>query len=131
MEEHKYGKLINRLKAIFIDGLVIIGLSLLVSAIFAQFDHVNNAIRAIAFILIFLLYDPIMTSTNGATIGHMIIGLKVRRENDEEKKISFPLALIRFIVKAFLGFISLLTISDKNKGKAIHDSIVGSIVLQN
>ncbi len=131
MDENKYGKLLNRLKAILIDGLVLIGLSLIASTVLAQFETVSNFVRAIAFILIFLFYDPLLTSLNGATIGHMIFGLKVRREDDELRKISFPLAIIRFIVKAFLGFISLLTISDKNKGKAIHDSMVGSIVLQN
>jgi uncharacterized RDD family membrane protein YckC len=130
MDENKYGKLTNRLKAILIDGLVLMGLCIAVSAIFSQFENVNNTIRAIAFVLIFLLYDPLMTTFIGATIGHLIIGLRVRREKDESRKIIFPLALVRFLTKASLGWISLITVSGNKKGKAIHDSIVGSVVLQ-
>jgi uncharacterized RDD family membrane protein YckC len=130
MDENKYGKLLNRFKAILIDGLILMGLGILVSTIFSQFKEVNNSIRAITFVLVFFLYDPMMTSFIGATIGHMIIGLKVRREKDETRKIIFPLAFIRFIIKASLGWLSLITVSSSKKGKAIHDSIVGSVVLE-
>ncbi|HLO57272.1 MAG TPA: RDD family protein [Bacteroidales bacterium] len=129
MTDNKYGKLINRVKAILVDTLVIIGLALAVSGILNLFENVSNPVRALCFTLI-VLYDPILTTLNGATVGHMLIGLKVRKESDENQKISFPFALIRFVLKAFLGFISLMTISEKNKGKAIHDSAAGSIVLQ-
>jgi uncharacterized RDD family membrane protein YckC len=130
MDENKYGKLLTRFKAILIDGLILMGLGILVSTIFSQFKEVNNSIRAITFVLVFFLYDPMMTSFIGATIGHMIIGLKVRREKDETRKIIFPLAFIRFIIKASLGWLSLITVSSSKKGKAIHDSIVGSVVLE-
>ena len=130
MVENRYGKLLNRFKAILIDGLILMGLGILVSTIFTQFKEVNNIIRAIAFVLVFFLYDPIMTTFVGATIGHMIMGLKVRRENDETRKIIFPLAFIRFLIKASMGWLSLITVSSSKKGKAIHDSVVRSVVLQ-
>lgn len=77
-------------------------LGLLVSTIFSQFKEVNNSIRLIAFVFVFFLYDPIMTSFVGATIGNLIIGLKVRREKDETRKIILSLAIIRFLIKASL-----------------------------
>jgi uncharacterized RDD family membrane protein YckC len=126
----KYGKLINRVKAILIDGLVIIGLGVAFSSIFSKFDPVNNTLRMIAFVFIFLLYDPLFTSTIGATIGHMLMGLKVRQEKDETRKIIFPLALLRFVIKVTLGWISLMAISGSKKGRALHDSFAGSVVLQ-
>jgi uncharacterized RDD family membrane protein YckC len=41
----------------------------------------------------------------------------------------FPVALIRFTAKVFLGSISLLTITGNSKNRAIHDSIAGSVVI--
>ena len=106
------------------------GLILLVSTILSKFENVPDFVRVIFFILIFILYDPLLTSTVGATIGHLILGLRIRRSNYEDRKIIFPIAIVRFILKALLGWISLLTISVLKKKKAIHDLVAGSVVLQ-
>ena len=130
MDEMKYGTLINRVKAAIVDFMVLMGLILAVSTIFSKFENVPDFVRVILFILIFILYDPIFTSTIGATIGHLILGLRIRRSNDENRKIIFPIAIVRFLIKAALGWISLLTISILKKKKAIHDLVAGSVVLQ-
>jgi uncharacterized RDD family membrane protein YckC len=59
----------------------------------------------------------------------MMLGIRVKRESNEMKNILFTLAILRFVVKASLGLISLLTISGNNNGKAIHDYLVGSVVV--
>ena len=130
MNEIQYGTLINRLKAILIDVLVLVGLCMLATAIFSKIGYVSDTIRMVVFIFIFLLYDPLLTSIFGATIGHLIIGLKIRRAKDITRKLIFPMALIRFIIKGTLGFISLMTISTTKKNRAIHDIVAGSVVLQ-
>ena len=130
MDEMKYGTLINRVKAAIVDFLVLMGLGLAVSTMLSVFENVPDFVRVILFILIFILYDPIFTSTIGATIGHLILGLRIRRSNDEDRKIIFPIALVRFILKALLGWISLLSIAVIKKKKAIHDLVAGSVVLQ-
>jgi len=130
MNEIQYGTLINRLKAILIDVLVLVGLCMIATAIFSKIGYVSDTIRMVVFIFIFLLYDPLLTSIFGATIGHLIIGLKIRRAKDITRKLIFPMALIRFIIKGTLGFISLMTISTTKKNRAIHDIVAGSVVLQ-
>jgi len=130
MNEIQYGTLINRLKAILIDVLVLVGLCMIATAIFSRIVYVSDTIRMVVFIFIFLLYDPLLTSIFGATIGHLIIGLKIRRAKDITRKLIFPMALIRFIIKGTLGFISLMTISTTKKNRAIHDIVAGSVVLQ-
>jgi len=130
MNEIQYGTLINRLKAILIDVLVLVGLCMIATAIFSRFGYVSDTVRMVVFIFIFLLYDPLLTSIFGATIGHLIIGLKIRRVKDITRKLIFPMALIRFIIKGTLGFISLMTISITKKSRAIHDIVAGSVVLQ-
>jgi uncharacterized RDD family membrane protein YckC len=130
MEKKGYGKLMSRVKAVFIDSLVIMGLGLLASNLLEKFENAPDSVRLFAFIFVFILYDPLFTSFVGGTIGHLLIGLRVRQSNDETKKIIFPLALVRFITKAFLGWISLLTVTGNSKNKAIHDSLVKSVVIE-
>lgn len=129
MTEDNNPGVFDRVKAIAIDGIFIIVFMFLVSYGFSLFENVPDQARIVAFIFIFILYDPLFTSTFGGTIGHMITGLRVKRESDETKNILLPHALLRFIVKASLGWISLLTVLNNPKRKAIHDYLVGSVVV--
>ena len=129
MTEENYPGVFDRVKAIMTDGIVIVVFMFVASYVFSQFESVPDNARIISFVFIFLLYDPIFTSLFGGTIGHMIIGLRVRRESDEQKNILFPLAIPRYIVKVLLGWLSLLTVSGNEKRKAIHDFLIGSVVV--
>ena len=129
MTEDKYAGVFDRIKAITADGILIIVFMFVASYIFSLFKTVPDNARIIAFVFIFLLYDPLFTSIFGGTVGHMIIGLRVKRESDERKNILFPLAIVRYIVKVSLGWVSLLMVSANLKRKAIHDYLVGSVVV--
>lgn len=127
--EPDYPNIVDRVKAIFVDSIMMIVFMVLATYIFSMFDNVSDNVRMAAFIFIFFLYDPLFTSVFGGTLGHMAIGIRVKKEYDQTKNIIFPLAIIRFIFKASLGWISLLTVSSSKKKNAIHDLIVGSIVI--
>jgi len=129
MTEENYPGVLDRIKAIVTDGVFIIVFMFLVSYVFSLFESVPDNARIAAFIFIFLLYDPLFTSIFGGTIGHMFMGIRIKREADENKNILFPLAIPRYLVKAFLGWVSLLTVSGNSKRKAIHDYLVGSVVV--
>ena len=127
--EQNFPDVSERVKAAITDS-AIIGLFMIGAVyIFSNFDSVPGFVRILTFIFIFVLYDPIFTSFLGGTIGHILIGIRVKRENDLNRNILFPLAIIRFLVKALLGIVSLLTVSAHDKKKAIHDILVGSIVV--
>ncbi len=126
----KYASVKPRIKAVFIDSFIIMGSMYLVSELFALFGFIPNFIKIIVFVAIFLLYDPLMTSFKGGTIGHSLSNISVRRDGDTEKFISFPSALIRFILKSLLGWISLLTVTGNEKRKAIHDAAANSVVIE-
>lgn len=129
MKEEIYAGIADRVKAVVTDSFVIVIFIVIVTYSFSAFEHVPDHGRIIAFVFIFFLYDPIFTSVFGGTIGHMMFGIRVKREKNQVKNILFPLAIIRFIVKASLGLISLLTVSGNKKRKAIHDSLAGSVVI--
>ena len=81
-----YPDLIERIKAVFIDMLVLIFLMFIFSTIFSSFESVPDEARIGAFVFIFLLYDPIFTSFLGGTIGHVVIGIRVKQSENKEKK---------------------------------------------
>lgn len=131
MVEENYPGVTDRVKAVVSDSFIIVIFMIIVTYSFSIFEYVPDNARIIAFIFIFFLYDPIFTSVFGATIGHMMFGIRIKRDKNQKKNIIFPLAIIRFIVKALLGWISLLTVSGTKKRKAIHDYLVGSVVIYN
>lgn len=129
MIEKNYPGVFERVKAIFADSIVMIVFIFIASYVFQLFESVPDYARIFAFVFIFLIYDPLFTSTFGGTIGHMMLGIRVKREANEQKNILFSLAILRYIVKAFLGLISLITVTSNEKKKAIHDHLVGSVVV--
>lgn len=125
-----YAVLPDRVKAAIIDSLLLIGFMYAASELLALFEAVPTYVRIIVAVFIFLLYDPIFTSYYGGTVGHSFSGIEVKREVDTDRNISFPAAVLRFIFKALLGWISLLTVTAHEKKRAIHDLVAGSVVLE-
>ena len=125
----EYPVLLDKFKAVFADTLILIILMKIITDVFSLFDNVPNTARAIAFLFIFVLYEPLLVSFFGGTIGRRINGIRVKKEADENENISLAMAMVRFITKALLGWISLLTVTSNDKRKAIHDSIVHSVII--
>jgi len=114
-ETNSYPNVSDRVKATITDSAVLLGLMVLSAQIFRHIPNVNEEVRMAAFIFIFVLYD--------------LNNLRVKRESDETKNISIILALIRYIFKFGLGWLSLIAVSRSDKRKAIHDSVVSSVVV--
>ena len=96
---------------------------------FAAFGDVPDIARILASVFVFGLYDPILTSRAGGTIGHFVIGIRVKSDRDRSENISFLGAVLRFVVKVLLGWVSLLTVPRGRDNRAIHDMVAGSVVL--
>ncbi len=129
MTENNYPGVLDRVKAVVADSVVLVILMLMITYVFSAFENVPDNARMFAFIFIFILYDPLFTSIFGGTLGHMAFGIRVKSENDITKNIYFPFAIIRFAAKALLGCISLISVQGNSKKKAIHDIISGSVVV--
>jgi uncharacterized RDD family membrane protein YckC len=114
----------------FIDILVILGLSLGISSLFEKIGEVPNYVRAIVFVVVFILYEPILISL-GATVGQLILNIRVKSFKDPQKKLSIFLAVLRTICKILLGWISFLIVTFNLNRRAIHDFVSNSIVIEN
>ncbi|MFZ6052041.1 RDD family protein [Halocola ammonii] len=119
----------DRVKAVFTDSFMVVLMIIATTLLFEAFEIETVKPRIYALVFIFFLYDPIFTSLFGGTIGHMTMKIRVKRLNNQNKNIIFPLALIRFLVKTLLGIVSLLTVSGNKKARAIHDMASGSVVV--
>ncbi len=129
MTEQEYPGLYQRIVAVFVDSIILTIFVIITVDIFSYFETVTSVAKVIAFILIFFLYDPILTSFFAGTIGHKATGIRVKQANNPNKNIYFHIALIRYLIKASLGWISLLTVIGNSKKQAIHDLIVNSVVV--
>jgi len=124
-----YPSIIKRIQSNAIDVIIVFVSMFLFGSLLSQFKEEDTGLmKAIFLICAFFLYEPICTAY-GCTFGNLIIGLRVRRFNDEAAHISIFSAFLRFIVKIFFGIISFFTIHTNPYGRAIHDFAAGSILI--
>jgi uncharacterized RDD family membrane protein YckC len=122
--------LVARIKALFIDILVMLLIFSATSFFISLFGSVPSIVRAFVFIFMIYLYEPVLTAFTGSTLGHKVMRLKVRKYNNPENKISIAQALFRHVIKGLLGWLSFLTVTGNEHKRAIHDLASGSIVLR-
>ncbi|TNE79757.1 MAG: RDD family protein [Bacteroidetes bacterium] len=127
--ETDYPGIAYRAKAASIDGILLIVFLALLNSIISSFNRVPDGFKIAGFLFVFVFYDPLFTCFTGGTIGHKLMGIRVKKLNNEESNINFFVAVIRFLIKAFLGWISLLSVNMNPKKQALHDQFVRSIVL--
>lgn len=122
-----YPSILTRLKALAIDTIIMALLMYAISDFFSNNDHIPPYVRILAFVTVFFLYDPLLTSFRGGTIGHKFMKLKVTKLNSNEY-LSFKVAFVRSSLKALLGWLSLFFIRKSKHKQAIHDIVVNSVV---
>lgn len=72
-------------------------------------------------------YDPLLT-VFGATLGQFLMRFRVRNRSDG-RRISILRAYVRFVIKALLGALSLVTVATRKDRRALHDMAAKTIVI--
>lgn len=122
-----YPSLMRRYLSTIIDGLLVIAI-FFASTIFFSFENtISKYIGVSVVIFSILIYEPFST-TFFCTIGQKITGIRVR-DYPSMRRINLFQAYVRIISKIFLGVISFITILFSKEQRAIHDFVVGSIVI--
>ncbi|MCP5007019.1 MAG: RDD family protein [Planctomycetes bacterium] len=127
-EEIAYPRLIRRVQAVLIDSLIVpiaVIISIFVSN---KIGITENWVKALVIIGPVFILEPLLVSLTGGTIGHHAVKIKVRNINRDEN-INIILAVVRFIVKVILGWVSVFFILITKRHQAIHDYLVRSIVV--
>ncbi|MFM2229627.1 MAG: hypothetical protein RL607_885 [Bacteroidota bacterium] len=124
-----YPQLQERTKAAMIDGVILISLLIVTSDLLQLLPNPSSELKACLFIVYFILYEPILVSMRGGTIGHALAGIAIRKYHYTTEKINFFSALWRFFVKTSLGWISVIRYFSNKEGRMLHDKASGAIMV--
>lgn len=87
--------LVHRIKALVIDTLLILLIFTLTSITIGDLGGTAVYFKAAILLFCFLVYEPLLVSLRGATVGHSIMGLRIKNIQDPNKNINFMFAVIR------------------------------------
>ena len=125
----KYPELSERIQSTMIDTILIIIMMFVFSSVLDRYENAPDWVRMLMFAGLFIIYEPLCTSL-GCTLGNYLKGIRVRRNSDTTKRINIFQAIIRYVTKFLLGWLSFLTIGTNPKRRAIHDMICGSVMIK-
>ena len=124
-----YPSLSDRIQSAFIDAVLIVVLMFMATALLDKYENAPDWIRIVLFFGLWAVYEPLCT-TLGCTLGNYMKGIRVRRYDNESKRINFFAAFVRYCVKVLLGWISFITIHFNPERRAIHDYVAGSVMVK-
>lgn len=119
-----YGSFLARFRALLTDALILLAGTIAVMVVGAATSRREIFFLALAF---WLLYEPILVSRYGATVGHRYANLRIVSERTGGN-ISFASALVRFLVKSLLGLPSFIVMALTRRQQALHDWLAGTTV---
>ena len=125
----RYATFTRRFRALVIDS-AIVTLAVAALAIVGEFsDRVPGSGRVVWMLMVglLLLYEPILVSVRGATVGHAVNDLRVMREPTGRWP-GFVRALTRFLVKIVFGIPSFITMPFTRRHQAVHDLLTKTTV---
>ncbi|THB79596.1 MAG: RDD family protein [Desulfobulbaceae bacterium] len=125
--DYTYPSIPKRYISSFIDGVFIISMMFITGYLFQSSEGLSIKVRVGVVLFFFFVYEPLFTSLF-CTLGQLITGIRVR-SLEHQDKISIPRAYLRIGCKLLLGILSFFTIPFTKHRRAIHDLIVGSIVV--
>ncbi|MEZ4688256.1 MAG: RDD family protein [Bacteroidia bacterium] len=119
----------ERFQALMIDAVLIFFVEYLAFSGLDNLGMEDSAVKMPLYILLFALYEPLLVTLTGGTVGHHVAKIMVRKASDPEKKLNIVQAVIRFAMKVLLGWVSLLTITANKEKRALHDLVGNAVVL--
>ncbi len=91
---------------------------------------ITYVIFAVLPIIVFLTYEFIMVGKKGATLGKMIVGAKITKDNGEEMDMgSSALRLLGKFINSFTLCIGFLMVGFTEKKQGLHDMIAKTYVI--
>jgi uncharacterized RDD family membrane protein YckC len=123
-----YPRLLRRLQGVFIDGIIVplAAMGTLLALTYAGVE--STWVKVICPLAVIFALEPLAVSATGGTIGHHLIGLRVRKERSDER-IGIFAAVIRLVVKTLFGlpafFVAFLT----RRRQGLHDLVARSLVV--
>jgi uncharacterized RDD family membrane protein YckC len=125
----QFARFSRRLRAFVIDwaiSLIVIFGALIVAASIGS-DETSRTL-GIAVVATLILYEPLLVSRAGGTVGHYLTNLRVVDEV-HGGNLSFFKAALRFVIKALIGWYSFIAMALTRRNQALHDLATRSTVM--
>jgi uncharacterized RDD family membrane protein YckC len=124
----RYARLSRRLQAAVVDAAVYLTMPAAAALVaLAAADGRPHRPLAWALGVAAFLYEPLLVSWRGATIGHASKGVRVLAVATGRPP-AFPRALGRFVLKAATGLLTAPLVSLTARHQALHDILAGTVV---
>ena len=124
-----YARASVRIRAALTDS-VLFGVSLLTLLLLFEALDTPSAVAMpvfFAWVVAVFLYEPVLVSWRGATVGHTLYNLVVLDGRTGHPP-TFPRAIVRTFLKSLLGLVSFVVMSLTRKHQALHDLATGTVV---
>jgi uncharacterized RDD family membrane protein YckC len=124
----RYARFSRRLRGIVLDWMI--AMAILFGAVLVAVSIQNNNFsRALGTLVVItlLLYEPVLVSVTGGTLGHYFANLRVVDDRDGGN-VSFLKACARVLIKGLLGWYSFVILAATRRNQAIHDLLTRSTV---
>ena len=107
----RYARFTRRLRGIMIDWILamILMFGALLVASSVRSDQFSRTL-GIVVVVVLVLYEPILVSLTGGTLGHYFANLRVADERDQGN-VTFLKALARLVLKSLLGWYSFIVMT--------------------
>ena len=123
-----FARFSRRLRGIVIDW--IIAMVVLFGAVMLASATGNSDVsRSLGYLVIafLLLYEPVLVTLTGGTLGHWFSNLRVV-DDRTGGNVSFPKALARLLIKGVLSWYSFVILAATRRNQAVHDLLTRSTV---
>jgi uncharacterized RDD family membrane protein YckC len=128
MPEPRYARFSRRLRGIVLDWIIamVILFGAVLVAVSIRNDNFSRAL-GILVVITLVLYEPVLVSLTGGTLGHYLTNLRVVDDRDGGN-VSFLKACARVLIKGLLGWYSFVVLAATRRNQAIHDLLTRSTV---
>ena len=123
-----YARFFRRFRGILVDWIV--AMVAIFGAVFVASAVGNDGFSrtlGLAVVAALLLYEPVLVSFTGGTLGHHFANLRVVDEQSAGN-VSFLKACARVVLKGLLGWYSFVIMAATRRNQAIHDLLTRSTV---
>src|ERR1700722_12552473 len=124
----RYARFSRRLRGIILDWVIasIASFGAIWIAIIIRDDTFSRTL-GIVVVIALLLYEPVLVSFTGGTLGHYFTNLRVVDDRDGGN-VSFLKACLRALIKGLLGWYSFIILAATRRNQAIPDFLTRSTV---
>ena len=123
----KYARFSRRFRGLVLDWMILMAILFGALTLTSTVRNDNfSRVLGILVIAVLLLYEPVLVSFTGSTLGHYLANLRV--VDDRGGNLSFAKAFARFAIKSLLGWYSFLSMAFTRRNQTIHDLLTRSTV---